>query len=124
MPARNSSTKRDFPIPGSPITSARSLPATHQQAHIIFAPDKWCLNARRRTVRASTHYRGLDCAIELDRMLNALELLRTTILDHEQARDQLMHCRGNHHRVGVRGRLHARRDVGCVAKDVGLLTAA
>ena len=117
--SRFANYKRELALP-----LARSLPATKQQSHIIFAPDKRCLDAKRWTVPASTRYRGLDRAIELDRMLDALELMRTAILDHEKARHQLLHRGGNHHRVGVGSRLHPRSDVGRIAEHIRPFTTA
>ena len=98
-----------------------SLPAAHQQAQFVFAPDERSQSARSRCrFEPSAHSAGLDYPVKLDRPLNALERLRPAILDHEQPGDQPMHSVGDHHRAGLRGRLHPRGDIGRVAEDVGV----
>ena len=106
------------------LTLARPLPAAKEQVEVIFAPHEGRQAAPRGPVRAPAHHGGLDDPIELERMLNPFKLLGTAILDHEPARDQLLHRGGNHHRVGLRGRLDPRGDVGCIAEDLGPFTAA
>src|SRR5262249_22227003 len=80
--------------------------------------------ARHATERVPACYRGSDGPIELDWVLDALKLMRAAIFDYEQSRNELVHCRGNHDRIGFRRRLHARGDIGRIAEYIGLLAAA
>ncbi len=73
---------------------------------------------------SSAHPARLDHPVKLGRPLDALERLRPTIFDHEQPRDEPMHCVGDHHGARFRSRLHARGDIGGVAEYVGLLAGA
>jgi hypothetical protein len=74
--------------------------------------------------RAPARHTGPDHAIELDRLLDALEPLRAAILDHEQARYEVVDGGGHDDRVGRRNALHARGDVGGVAEHIDLRAAA
>ena len=90
------------------LAVARPFPATEQQAHIVLTPDEWCQGTGRGTADAPASGCGLDCPIETDRTLDALELMRTSILDEEQARYQFVHRRRDKYRIGFRSRLHPR----------------
>ena len=122
-------TRRDLPIPASPMISATwpspssaLLPTIHQRAQFVLAPDEWSQSARgRRRFQPPAHSAGLDYPVQLDRPLNALERRRPALLDHEQPRDQPMGILGYHHRAGSGGFLHARGDIGRVAEYVGVL---
>ena len=97
-----------------------ALPAIHQQAQFVLAPDEWGQSTRRRgRFEPPAHSARPDYAIKLDRPFDALERLRSAILDHEQPRDQPMRGVGDHHRAGFGGRLHPRGNIGRVAEDVG-----
>jgi hypothetical protein len=60
----------------------------------------------------------------LDRLLNVLERLRSTILDDEQAGNQPMGRAGHDYGVSFGGCLDARRDVGSIAKRIDRLSGA
>ena len=125
-------TRRDLPIPASPMISAdlafaleRALPAIHQQAQFVLAPDERSQSTRRgRRFEPPAHSAGLDYPVKLDRPFDSLERLRAAILDHEQPGDQPMRRVGDQHRAGFRGRLHPRRDIGRVAEYIGILARA
>ena len=59
------------------------LPPVEKKAHLVLAPHKRRLGAGRCPMRAPACYGGLDHSIELYRMLDSFEVMRTTILDYE-----------------------------------------
>src|ERR1700722_17020226 len=68
-----------------------ALPATHKRAQFILASDEGGQPAGRgRRLEASAHSTRLNHTIKLQRRVDAFELLRAEIFDHEQARDQPM----------------------------------
>jgi hypothetical protein len=106
------------------LAVARMLPATQKQAHIVFAPNERRQGARRATGRVSAHHRRSDGPRELNRILDALKLMRAAIFDYEQSRNELVHCRGNHNRIGLCRRLHPQGDIRRITEYISLLAAA
>ena len=63
----------------------RAFPTIHQRAQFVFAPDEWRQSTRRRgRFEPPAHSARPDYAVKLDRLFDALERLRSAILDHEQ----------------------------------------
>ena len=65
-----------------------------------------------------------DRSIEADRMLDAFKVNRTPILEGESPRHEFMYRSRNEDRAGLRHRLHARRDVGRIAENIGFAASA
>jgi hypothetical protein len=57
-------------------------------------------------------------------MIYAFKLMFTAILDYEQSGHEFVHRSSNQDRIGFSRRLQARRDIGRIAENIGLLAAA
>jgi hypothetical protein len=103
----------------------RALPTILQQVQFVFTSDEWSQCPRcRRCLEPSAYSARLHYPVKLDRPIDPLERLRSPILDHEQSRDQSMHCLSDDHGACFRGRLQSRGDIGRVAEYVGIFARA
>ena len=102
-----------------------ALPAIHQQAQLVLAPDERSQSTRhRRCSEPLSHSAWLDYTVKLKRPFHAFERLRTAIFNHEQPGDQLMRSRGYQYRAGSGRCLHPRGYVRSIAENIGILARA
>ena len=116
---RNSSTRRDLPMPGSPTIRTNW-------------PSPLAARSQRRRKRSSSSSRptsGVSARApkrrpplartmrkSVDRLGDALELVRAVVLGDEQPGDLTLHVGRDQHRPRLGQRLHARGDIGRVAE--------
>ena len=95
---------------GLPLAVRRPLPAIDERSNLDVAPDE-ARQVSRRDGEPAAYPARLHDAVERHRLAHAFQLLRPTVLDHEQPADQALRRGGAHHRVGVGGALDPCRDV-------------